>query len=166
MRKTSLCFKSICCAKNEHFWDKKTSCLCSSSFNQLLLSFLIYFLFFLWMFVFLFSNSKNVFFFFFFGLKLFRGVKTGAEKKREKKWRLRKLKFTNTPHTAFVQQYSIDDILWTHPSLIWTAHILRLCAPMLEARLDVARPCTLRGVLLCYRVQCVTKTKSAQPFGD
>lgn len=63
--------------------------------------------------------------------------------------------------TVFHRQH-----LWTHPPPpppIWTAYISRLCA-MLEARLDVARPCTLRGVLLCYRVQCVTKTKSAQTF--
>lgn len=149
MRKTSLCFKSICCAKNEHFWDKKTSCLCSSSFNQLLLSFLIYFLFFLWMFVFLFSNSKNVFFFFFFGLKLFRGVKTGAEKKREKKWRLRKLKFTNTPHTAFVQQYSIDDILWTHPfSDLNSPYIETVCANAGSQ----TRCCTTLYVARCFIV--------------
>lgn len=64
----------------------------------------------------------------------------------------------------FVQQYSIDDICERTPDLN-SLYIETVCA-MLEARLDVARPCTLRGVLLCYRVQCVTKTKSAQPFGD
>lgn len=69
--------------------------------------------------------------------------------------------------TMFVQQYSIDNICertpWSEQPIYW--YIKTVCA-MLEARLDVARPCTLRGVLLCYRVQCVTKTKSAQPFGD
>lgn len=35
-----------------------------------------------------------------------------------------------------------------------------------RARLDVARPCTLRGVFVCYHVQCITKTKSMQPSED
>lgn len=67
----------------------------------------------------------------------------------------------------FVQQFSIDNICertpWSEQPIYW--YIETVCA-MLEARLDVARPCTLRGVILCYYVQCVTKTKSAQLFGD
>lgn len=68
-------------------------------------------------------------------------------------------------HSMFVQQCFIDDIcertLWPkQPTYIET-----VCA-MLEARLGVARLCTSRGVFLCYCVQCVTKTKSAQTLGD
>lgn len=62
----------------------------------------------------------------------------------------------------FVQQYSIDDICERTPD---SEQPETVCA-ILEARLDVARPCMLRGVLLCYRVQFVTKTKSVQPSGD
>lgn len=71
---------------------------------------------------------------------------------------------TNTP-TMFVQQYSIDDICERTPPDLNSLYIETVCA-MLEATLDVARPCALQGVLLCYRVQCVTLIKSAQTFGD
>ena len=61
---------------------------------------------------------------------------------------------------------SKDKWPWTTPPPPPNPNSWYMETAVLGARLDVARPCTLRRVLLCNCVQCVTKTKSVQPFGD
>lgn len=75
--------------------------------------------------------------------------------KRSREEKKKKRPLRNEHAAVSVQRFSIGVVCERSP---WSESV---CA-VLGARLDVARPCTLRGVLLCYRVQCVTKTKSAQ----
>lgn len=131
--------------KMNFFGIRKTSCLCSSSFNQLLLSFLIYFHFFFVNVFFIFKQQKCLFF---FGLKLFRGVKTGAEKKKKKMTAEKTEIYKHTPHrvcaTVFHRRHFVNAPLSDLNSL----YIETVCANAGSQ----TRCCTTLYVARCFIV--------------